>query len=138
MLKAAKEVRHLSVDFSGKHSEPDNPDHSVSGSVRFGSEASYVSIVSVKKRMDPNNRFRFHPFASILGWAEYACCDLALSPQTRANSRQALSCILKVRFSSELGSQVLYVLHGILLLYFFQFDEFIFCHDWDVGSRQCY
>jgi hypothetical protein len=39
----------------------------VSGSVMLGSKASYATIVSVEKRMDPNNRFRFHYFASILG-----------------------------------------------------------------------
>ena len=66
LLKAARSVDSLVVDFSGTHSQPDDSDYSVSGSEILGSESAYETIMAVKRRVDPSNRFRFHPLASLL------------------------------------------------------------------------
>jgi hypothetical protein len=66
VLQAGKTVESLTIDFSGTHSQPDDKGGSTIGQDIFGSEASYQNILAVKKRLDPENRFRFHPFVSIL------------------------------------------------------------------------
>jgi hypothetical protein len=66
LLQAGKNVESLTVDFSGTHSQPDDQGHSAIGRDIFGSEASFQNILAVKTRLDPQNRFRFHPFVSIL------------------------------------------------------------------------
>ena len=66
LLQAGKNVESLTVDFSGTHSQPDDQGHSAIGRDVFGSETSFQNILTVKTRLDPQNRFRFHPFVSIL------------------------------------------------------------------------
>jgi FAD binding domain len=66
LLQAGKNVESLTVDFSGTHSQPDDQGNSAIGRDIFGSEASFQNILAVKTRWDPQNRFRFHPFVSIL------------------------------------------------------------------------
>jgi hypothetical protein len=54
------------VDFSGTHSQPDDVGSAVSAALIFGTEAMALTVKSLKKKVDPENRFRFHPFAKIL------------------------------------------------------------------------
>jgi hypothetical protein len=56
----------LSVDFSGTHSQPDDVDSAVSAALIFGTEAMANTVKGLKQKVDPENRFRFHPFAKIL------------------------------------------------------------------------
>ncbi|MCP4889442.1 MAG: FAD-binding oxidoreductase [Planctomycetaceae bacterium] len=66
IVEKAKVVDGLVVDFSGTHSQPDDPDPAVKASVIFGSEEMAEAVRKVKKELDPDNRFRFHPFTKIL------------------------------------------------------------------------
>ena len=66
VVDQAREVDGLAVDFSGTHSQPDDVDRSASSSVIFGTEAMAQIVMTLKKRTDPNNRLRFHPFAKFL------------------------------------------------------------------------
>lgn len=66
LLQAGRNVESLTVDFSGTHSQPDDQGQSTVGQDIFGSEANFQNILAVKKKLDPQNRFRFHPFVSIL------------------------------------------------------------------------
>jgi FAD/FMN-containing dehydrogenase len=66
IIDKAREVDGLSVDFSGTHSQPDDVNSSVSSSMIFGTEAMAESVKALKKKVDPNNRLRFHPFAKLL------------------------------------------------------------------------
>lgn len=66
VVDQAREVDGLEVDFSGTHSQPDDVDRSASSSVIFGTEAMAETVKALKKRTDPNNRLRFHPFAKFL------------------------------------------------------------------------
>ena len=66
IIDKARDVDGLSVDFSGTHSQPDDVNSSVSSSVIFGTEAMAEFVKVLKKEVDPNNRFRFHPFAKLL------------------------------------------------------------------------
>mmetsp|Transcript_4231 Transcript_4231/g.10058 ORF Transcript_4231/g.10058 Transcript_4231/m.10058 type:complete len:523 (-) Transcript_4231:531-2099(-) len=50
------------VDFSATHSQPGG----CGGSDVFGSDANYETIRSVKRTVDPLNRFRSHPFGKLL------------------------------------------------------------------------
>jgi hypothetical protein len=59
-------VAGLAVDFSGTHSQPDDPGTDVSPAVIFGTEAMAEMVRDQKKRVDPDNRFRYHPFAKFL------------------------------------------------------------------------
>jgi FAD/FMN-containing dehydrogenase len=66
VVDQAREVDGLAVDFSGTHSQPDDVDRSASSSVIFGTQAMAETVQALKKRTDPNNRLRFHPFAKFL------------------------------------------------------------------------
>ena len=44
----------------------DDVDRSASSSVIFGTEAMAETVKALKKRTDPKNRLRFHPFAKFL------------------------------------------------------------------------
>ena len=66
IIDKAREVDGLSVDFSGTHSQPDDVNSSVSSSMIFGTAAMAESVKALKKKVDPNNRLRFHPFAKLL------------------------------------------------------------------------
>jgi FAD/FMN-containing dehydrogenase len=62
----ARGVAGLAVDFSGTHSQPDDPGTDVSPAVIFGTEAMAEMVRGQKRRVDPDNRFRYHPFAKFL------------------------------------------------------------------------
>jgi hypothetical protein len=66
VVDKARNVSGLSVDFSGTHSQPDDVGSAVSAALIFGTEAMALTVKSLKKKVDPENRFRFHPFAKIL------------------------------------------------------------------------
>jgi hypothetical protein len=66
VVNKARKVSGLSVDFSGTHSQPDDAGTTVSPSNIFGSEVMANKVKELKKELDPENRFRFHPFAKIL------------------------------------------------------------------------
>jgi len=66
VMNNARKVEGLNVDFSGTHSQPDDPTRTVVPSEIFGSVNMAAQVLSVKKKMDPENRLRFHPFARIL------------------------------------------------------------------------
>mmetsp|Transcript_6779 Transcript_6779/g.12191 ORF Transcript_6779/g.12191 Transcript_6779/m.12191 type:complete len:484 (-) Transcript_6779:569-2020(-) len=66
VLVEAKKIGTLNIDFGGTQIQADDPGEPISGPSIFGNEAAYQTILSHKAQVDPNNRFRFHPFASIL------------------------------------------------------------------------
>lgn len=66
LIGKAREVEGLSVDFSGTHSQPDDVEKLTLPSVILGTEETAETVRALKKKMDPNNRFRFHPFAKLL------------------------------------------------------------------------
>ncbi|MDB4413075.1 FAD-binding protein [Pirellulaceae bacterium] len=66
VVEKAKTVKGLSVDFSGTHSQPDDPYTSVKSSLIFGTETTANMVKAMKKDLDPSNRFRFHPFTKLL------------------------------------------------------------------------
>ena len=66
VIDKAREVNGLTVDFSGTHSQPDDVGYAVAASDMFGTAAMAETVKALKKKMDPNNRLRFHPFAQIL------------------------------------------------------------------------
>ena len=66
VIEKARGVEGLAVDFSGTHSQPDDPGLCISPTLIFGSEAIAEMVRAQKKRVDPGNRFRFHPFAKFL------------------------------------------------------------------------
>ena len=65
-VSRAFQVRGLSIDLSGTHSQPDDPDRSAVAAVIFGTEAMAAMVKATKKQVDPRNRFRFHPFAKFV------------------------------------------------------------------------
>jgi len=67
VVDKARHVDGLSVDFSGTHSQPDDIGSFVSPSAIFGTEAMADLVRALKQTVDPANRFRFHPFAKLLG-----------------------------------------------------------------------
>ena len=67
VVDKARGVPGLSVDFSGTHSQPDDVGRSAVAAEIFGSEAMAAAVAAQKRQVDPNNRFRFHPFAKFLG-----------------------------------------------------------------------
>ncbi len=66
LVEKARNVDNLTVDFSGTHSQPDDADYMVSAADIFGTEAMAENVKALKKKMDRNNRFRFHPFAKLI------------------------------------------------------------------------
>ena len=66
LVGKARTVDGLSVDFSGTHSQPDDAGSGVVAGVIFGTPAMAEKVESLKKKFDPANRFRFHPFAKFL------------------------------------------------------------------------
>jgi len=66
LVGRARTVDGLSVDFSGTHSQPDDEGSNVLAGVIFGTPAMAEKVESLKKKVDPTNRFRFHPFAKFL------------------------------------------------------------------------
>ena len=66
LVEKARNVDNLTVDFSGTHSQPDDADYMVSARDIFGTEAMAENVKALKKKMDRNNRFRFHPFAKLI------------------------------------------------------------------------
>lgn len=62
----ARAVPGLGVDFSGTHSQSDDVDRSAVAAEIFGSSAMAQAVSEAMARVDPANRFRFHPFAKIL------------------------------------------------------------------------
>lgn len=69
VLSKGKDVESLIVDFSGTHCQADDDDanpYIIQGKDIFGDDNSYRRIQCVKRKVDPKNRFRFHPFRSLL------------------------------------------------------------------------
>lgn len=66
VIEKARGVEGLAIDFSGTHSQPDDPGMDVSPELIFGTEAMADLVRAQKKRVDPDNRFRYHPFAKFL------------------------------------------------------------------------
>jgi FAD/FMN-containing dehydrogenase len=66
IMEKARDVEGLSVDFSGTHSQPDDPESAPSPPVIFGTDSMAEAVKDMKARVDPRNRFRFHPFAKFL------------------------------------------------------------------------
>jgi len=62
----ARTVPALGVDFSGTHSQPDDVGRSAKASDIFGSVEMAAKVQAIKRRVDPDNRFRFHPFAKFI------------------------------------------------------------------------
>jgi len=67
VVDQARKVLGLGVDFSGTHSQPDDVGCSARASDIFGSAEMATRVQAIKRRVDPNNRFRFHPFAKFIG-----------------------------------------------------------------------
>ena len=66
VVDKARKLEGLGVDFSGTHSQPDDVGRTAVASEIFGSEAMAASVQTLKKKIDPHNRFRFHPFAKFI------------------------------------------------------------------------
>lgn len=63
----AKKQGELMVDFSGTHSQSDDPPELLAKGVEiFGGQDNYDLIQQVKQTFDSTNRFCFHPFAHLL------------------------------------------------------------------------
>ena len=65
IVALARQQNGTNVDFSATHSQSDD-DIGPFGEELFGSKENYAFVSSVKKKADPSNRFRFHPFAHLL------------------------------------------------------------------------
>jgi hypothetical protein len=66
VVDRARAVPGLGVDFSGTHSQPDDVGRSAVAAEIFGSQSMAEAVEVQKKRVDPNDRFRFHPFAKFI------------------------------------------------------------------------
>jgi hypothetical protein len=66
VVDQARTVQGLGVDFSGTHSQPDDAGRTAVAAEIFGSEAMAASVQTLKTKFDPDNRFRFHPFAKFV------------------------------------------------------------------------
>ena len=67
VVDKSRAVTGLGVDFSGTHSQPDDVDRSAVAAEIFGSAPMARLVEAQKKKMDPENRFRFNPFAKFVG-----------------------------------------------------------------------
>lgn len=61
VLADARDVSGMVVDFSGTHSQSDDPVGEI-----FSYREKYEMVQDVKRAVDPTSRFRFHPFAHLL------------------------------------------------------------------------
>ena len=66
VIDKSRAMPGLGVDFSGTHSQPDDLDCSVVASEIFGSTEMAAIIQTQKRKVDPHNRFRFHPYAKFV------------------------------------------------------------------------
>jgi len=66
VMAEARRVEGLSIDSSGTHSQPDDPVGAPAPADIFGTAAMAESVARLKARLDPGNRFRFHPYAKFL------------------------------------------------------------------------
>uniref|UniRef100_A0A6U7SWV0 FAD-binding PCMH-type domain-containing protein n=1 Tax=Eutreptiella gymnastica TaxID=73025 RepID=A0A6U7SWV0_9EUGL len=67
IITDAKKQSELMVDFSGTHSQSDDPSELLpNGAEIFGSQSNYDMVQKVKQTFDCTNRFRFHPFVHLL------------------------------------------------------------------------
>lgn len=66
VMADARRVEGLSIDSSGTHSQPDDPVGAPAPADIFGTAAMADSVARLKRRHDPDNRFRFHPYAKFL------------------------------------------------------------------------
>ena len=66
VIDKARNVVGLTVDFSGTHSQPDDVDRTALSSDIFGTPAMAEAVQALKKKTDPDNCLRFHPFAKLL------------------------------------------------------------------------
>lgn len=67
VVDKSRAVPGLGVDFSGTHSQPDDVDRSAVAAEIFGSATMARAVEAQKKKVDPDNRFRFNPFAKFIG-----------------------------------------------------------------------
>lgn len=67
IVDKSAEVKGLAIDFSGTHSQPDDPQTFTKAPIMFGSTESAAAVAALKRKIDPKNRFRFHPFTKLLG-----------------------------------------------------------------------
>jgi FAD/FMN-containing dehydrogenase len=66
VVDKARAVKGLGVDFSGTHSQPDDIGRTAVAAEIFGSAEMAALVARAKDEVDPNNRFRFHPFAKFI------------------------------------------------------------------------
>ena len=66
VVEQARQLDGVTVDFSGTHSQPDDPGSIVAVQDIFGSMELFELIKDQKSKHDPENCFRFHPFHKIL------------------------------------------------------------------------
>ncbi len=66
VLEKSAAVEGLAIDFSGTHSQPDDRQTFTKPPVMFGTKNSAAAVKALKTKMDPSNRFRFHPFTKLL------------------------------------------------------------------------
>ncbi len=67
VMDKARRTEGLGVDFSGTHSQPDDVDRAAVAAEIFGSKAMAALVAAQKRRVDPHNRLRFHPYAKFVG-----------------------------------------------------------------------
>ena len=67
IIKDARKIGEVMVDFSATHSQSDSDsDLLPAGDEVFGSHENYEMVERVKQTVDSTNRFRFHPFLHLL------------------------------------------------------------------------
>ena len=66
IVDKSRAVPTLGVDFSGTHSQADDVGRSAVAAEIFGSATMARIIATQKTKVDPNNRFRFNPFAKFV------------------------------------------------------------------------
>ncbi len=66
IVDRARTIPGLDVDFSGTHSQPDDPGEPPAAELIFGTPEAAAGIRALKKQLDPADRFRFHPYVRIL------------------------------------------------------------------------
>jgi FAD/FMN-containing dehydrogenase len=67
IVDKARAIKGLGVDFSGTHSQPDDVGRTAVAADIFGSADMASMVARTKRQVDPDNRFRFHPFAKFIG-----------------------------------------------------------------------